>query len=342
MKKTLIKIAKFLGFFSLALVLLYFAFKGINFKALLNDLKGANYWWIALSFVFSMISFFSRARRWTLIIEPLNYKPSFWNTFYSMMIGYLANFAFPRIGEVTRCVTLGKKEKIPVDALFGTVIVERVFDLFMLIVLMIGLLLAWWEKFGFFFKDKIFIPLSQKITSTFGAGWHFWLIIAGILIILTVLLIVFRKKMYRFNLVIKIRKFILGIISGLKTVYKMKRKWEFIFHTVLIWVSYIFMTWVVVFAMPATSNLNFIDGIFLLIIGGLGMAAPTQGGFGSHHWITSRGLFFVYGISLEDGLAYATLCHESQTLLIILIGSLSFLMLFLHKKKESNPVKASA
>jgi len=334
LKKFLIQSAKFLGFLSIAVLLLYLAFKGVNFQALMTDLKAANYWWIALSFVFSFISLFSRTRRWTLIIEPLNYKPGFWNTFYSVMTGYFANLAFPRIGEVTRCVTLGKKEKIPVDALIGTVIVERAFDMLMLLVLMLGLLLAWWEKFGFFFKDKVFIPLRDKIMETFGAGWLFWLLVGGMLLLVFFLLYIFRKKLYNFKLAVKIRDLIKGVVSGLKTVYKMKRKWEFLFHTVLIWVSYIFMTWVVVFALPATSGLTFVDGLFLLVIGGLGMSAPTQGGFGAHHWITSRGLFFVYGISLEEGLAYATLCHESQTLLIILLGSFSFLMLFLRKKKD--------
>ncbi|MFZ5939002.1 MAG: lysylphosphatidylglycerol synthase transmembrane domain-containing protein [Bacteroidota bacterium] len=333
MKKTIIQTAKFLGFLSIAVVLLYFAFRGVNIQALITDLKGARYWWIALSFVFSLLSLFSRARRWTLIIAPLNYKPSFWNTFYAVMTGYLANLAFPRIGEVTRCVTLGKKEKVPVDALIGTVIVERAFDVLMLLLLMIGLLAARAEKFGFFFKDKIFIPLGEKITGTFGAGWHFWLLISLSALLIMALLIIFRKKLYRFSLVIKIRELIKGVISGLKTVYKMKRKWEFIFHTVFIWTTYIFMTWVVVFALPATANLKFVDGLFLLVIGGLGMSAPTQGGFGAYHWITSRGLFFVYGISMEEGLAYATLSHESQTLLIILLGGFSFLMLFAGKKK---------
>lgn len=333
MKKTLIQTAKFLGFLSIAIILLYFAFKGVKLQSLINELKGANYWWIALSFVFSLASFFSRARRWMLIIEPLNYKPSFWSTFYSEMIGYFANLAFPRIGEVTRCVTLGKKEKIPVDALIGTVIVERAFDVLMLLSLMVGLLIARWEKFGFFFKDKVFVPLGEKITETFGAGWLFWLLIGGIVFLIFVLIYIFRKKLQHIKLYTKVRDLIKGIISGLLTVYKMQRKWEFIFHTLFIWASYIFMTWVVVFALPATSNLKFIDGLFLLVIGGLGMSAPTQGGFGAHHWITSRGLYFVYGISLEEGLAYATLCHESQTLLIIILGSLSALLLFLSKKK---------
>ena len=95
------------------------------------------------------------------------------------------------------------------------------------------------------------------------------------------------------------------------------------------------MTWVVVFSLPATSDLKLIDGVFILVIGTLGMSAPVQSGIGAFHWIVSRGLFAVYPfISLEQGLAFATIAHESQSLLIIVLGTLSFFMLFYRK---SNP-----
>ena len=129
MRNTIIQILKIAGFLSLGILLLYFAFKGVALDELANIIRDANFWWVGLSLVFLSLSFLSRARRWVLLIEPLNYKPSLKNTFYSLMVGYLANFALPRLGEVTRCVTLGKKEKIPVDSLFGTVIIERFIDL---------------------------------------------------------------------------------------------------------------------------------------------------------------------------------------------------------------------
>ncbi|MFW5819875.1 MAG: TIGR00374 family protein, partial [Bacteroidota bacterium] len=142
----------------------------------------------------------------------------------------------------------------------------------------------------------------------------------------------------RIRIVSKGKGIIKGIIEGLKTVYTLKKRGKFLFHTAFIWMNYWLMTWVVVFALPATSDLKIIDGLFLLVIGGFGMSAPVQSGIGAYHWIVSRGLVAVYaGISLEEGLVFATITHESQSLLVILLGTLSFILLF-RKKKISEKV----
>jgi hypothetical protein len=250
------------------------------------------------------------------------------------MIGYLSNYALPRLGEVTRCVTLGRREKIPVDALIGTVIVERMIDVLMLFLIMLVLLISWAEKFGTFFSQQVFYPLREKVTEAFGGTWQFWSLVAGGLLLLALLVYLQRKRLARFILFRKLRDFVSGISDGLRTIYKMERKLEFILHSVLIWVFYILMTWMVVFSLEETSGLTIIDGMFLLVIGGLGMAAPVTAGFGAYHWITSRGLMFVYGFSLEEGTAYAILAHESNSLLTILMGTLSYLLLMLLGTKK--------
>lgn len=315
--------------------MLFFAFRGIAFDKLATTLREANFWWIGLSLLFAFASFFSRARRWVLLIEPLGFKPSYKNTYHSLMVGYLSNFALPRLGEVTRCVTLGKREKIPVDSLIGTVIIERVTDMVMLLLIMLVLIISWAEKFGAFFKDNIFDLLQEKITASFGGMLLFWALIIASFAVLFLLLYILRKPLGRIGIVRKIAGFIKGILNGLKTIYKMKRKWEFLLHSVLIWFLYIMMTWVVVFALKETSSLTFVDGIFLLVIGGLGMSAPVTAGFGAFHWITSRGLVFVYGLSLEQGGAYAILAHESNSLFTILLGVISYILLMTSKKKMS-------
>ncbi|MEA3460594.1 MAG: lysylphosphatidylglycerol synthase transmembrane domain-containing protein, partial [Bacteroidota bacterium] len=294
MKKILIQILKIAGFLALGILLLYFAFRGVAFNELASTLQKVNFWWIALSLLFAGISFLSRARRWMLLIEPLGFKPSFKNTYHSLMVGYLSNYALPRLGEVTRCVTLGNREKIPVDSLIGTVIIERVTDMLMLMLILLILLISWMEKFGAFFSEQVLQPMQQKLVEVFGGTAVFWMIVGAALVLLFLLIYLLRKRLYRFSLVRKIKDIITGVLDGLKTIYRMKRKWEFVFHSVLIWVFYILMTWVVVFALEELSGLTFIDGMFLLVIGGLGMSAPVTAGFGAYHWITSRGLMFVY------------------------------------------------
>ena len=313
---------------------MYFAFKGISFVKIIEDLKSVNYWWILLSLFFAFLAYVARAHRWNIIIEPLNFHPPLSSTLYSLMVGYLANFAFPRIGEITRCATLAKKEKIPVDKLIGTVIIERAVDLLSLLSLLLLLLFLRLDTFGAFLGNSVFIPLSKKISSTFGFSWFIWIVIAGTVLGFIALYFVFREQLAKIAMVNKVKNMVKGILSGLKTVYLLKRRWEFIFYSVLIWVLYLLMTWVAVFALPATSGLKIIDGLFILVIGGLGMSAPVQGGIGAYHWIVSRGLASVYAfISIENGLVYATITHGSQAIFAILFGTLSFILLVSRNKK---------
>jgi uncharacterized protein (TIRG00374 family) len=333
LKKTLVQILKIAAFLALGILLLYFAFREVAFDELARTLQRVNFWWIGLSLTFAFISFFLRARRWMLLIEPLGFKPSFKNTYHSLMVGYLSNYALPRLGELTRCVTLGNREKIPVDSLFGTVIIERVVDLLMLMLILVVLLFSWMDKFGAFFGEQVYGPLQQKFTELFGGTLVFWLIVVSTVLLILLLIYLFRRRLARFTLLRKIKAILIGILDGLKTIYRMKRKWEFILHSVLIWFLYILMSWVVVYSLEELSGLTFIDGMFLLVIGGLGMSAPVTAGFGAYHWITSRGLMFVYGFSLETGTAYAILAHESNSLLTIVLGAISYTVLMLARKK---------
>ncbi len=337
MQSKLLKILKFTGFLAIGGLLLYFAFRGINFESLIHDLLSAEYKWVILSLVFAIISHISRAIRWNILIDPLGYSPKLKNTFYSLMLGYLANFAFPRLGEVTRCASLAKKEKIPVDKLFGTVILERAIDLLSLLILLTILIIFRFETFGGFFNDSIFIPLSEKISSTLNFSKIIWIGAGIVFVSMIAAYLKFREELSKIGIVIKIKEIIKGILEGLKTVYKMKKFGAFLFYTVFIWLNYLIMTWVVVFALPSTSGLGIIDGLFLLVIGGLGMSAPVQGGIGAYHWIVSRGLFAVYeNITIEEGLVFATLSHESQSLMILVIGIISFVLLVRKKKSTGS------
>lgn len=313
--------------------MLYLAFKGVDFNTLVTDLKSANYYWVLLSLLFAVIGYISRAYRWKLLIEPLNYNPPVKNVFYALMFGYLANFAFPRIGEISRCGSLTKSDKIPMDSLIGTVIIERAIDMVVLLLLLFVIFIAKIESFGFFIKENVFIPISKKFISTVDFSIYYWLIILLVVTVSIGLFYFFRKKFKRVRIVLKIRKIIRGVISGVKTVTKMRSRSAFLFHTILIWLMYFLMTYVVIFSIPATQGLNPIDALFLLVIGGLGMAAPVQGGIGAFHWIISSGLG-LYGISKADGLVFATIQHESQAVLVIFIGAFSILTLFIKSRQK--------
>jgi len=332
LKKTFIQSLKFVAFLSIGIVLLWFAFRNVNFNKLVTSLKEANYWWLLLSIFFATLAFVSRARRWVLLINPLGYHPSTLNSFYALMTGYLANLALPRVGEITRCVALGKKEKIPVDQLIGTVMVERTVDFFSLLTIMIVLIFTSGDQIGKFLKESILLPIQQKIIDLFGNTWILWAVFLGVSLIALLVMIRYRHDLRKIRFFSKMFDVVKGIISGLKTITNLRRKWEFIFHTLFIWLNYALMTWVVVFSIESTSHITFGNSIFILVIGGLAMSAPVTSGIGAFHYIIREGLLIVYGIPIEDGLVYALLTHESQLIFVAIIGAFSFFMIF---KKHS-------
>ncbi len=318
------------------MLLLWFAFYNTDFSKLWAELKEADYSWLLLSVLFASFAFISRARRWVLLVNPLGFNPSTRNAFYALMTGYLANIALPRIGEITRCVALGKKEKIPVDQLIGTVVIERTIDFLSLLTIMIIMIFTSGEKIGLFLKESILLPIRQKVFSIFGNTWILLAILFLLGVITLFLMIRYKKRLRNIRFFSKMFDLARGIINGLTTITNLKRKWEFIFHTIFIWINYALMTWVVVFSLPSTSHLTFGNSVFILVIGGLAMSAPVQSGLGAFHYIVSRGLLIVNGIPVEDGLAYALLTHESQLIFVAIIGTISFFIIF-RKEKASTP-----
>jgi uncharacterized protein (TIRG00374 family) len=319
---------KIIIFLLLSAGLLYLAFRKVDLKLIFEDLKNARYGWLIPSFIFSVFAFFSRSRRWILIIRPLGYNPGLRNTYHALLAGYLVNFGVPRLGEFTRCLALGKKEKIPVDKLFGTVLAERAFDFISMLIILVLMLILRGDLMKAFLGDYVIRPIGNKMADIFVFS-TLSLVIAGLVFVAGLYTIYhFRDRLQKLQFINKISGVLKGIFHGLKAFLSIENKAEFIFHTIFLWTSYTIMAWVIVFMTPATAHLTLVDGIFLLVIGSLAMAAPVQGGIGAFHWIVSRGLFVVYGISLEDGLVYATLSHESQMILIAVLGTYSFYRIF--------------
>lgn len=332
MKTKVLTLVKFLLFLLLASLLLYFAFKGINFYEFSHQFKKANYLWVGAAVIASFIALLSRAYRWSLLIEPLGKRPSLRDTYDALMVGYLANFAFPRIGEVTRCAMLNRTNRIPVDSLIGTVIVERAIDFFCMIMLLLIVIIGQFDLYGGFLNQYIIDPITQKLLVG-STAYIFICLIIVLFIALAVWVYHLRHHLEHHKYLSKVYHLAKGVFRGLKTVGQMKNRWAFLLHTLIIWLMYWLMAYVIVFSIPATAHLSPMDGLFLLVIGSLGMTVPTQGGFGSYHIITALGLT-LFGLTREEGLVYAVISHETQFLMIILLGSLSLASIFYKKKKN--------
>ena len=336
LKTKIINIVKYIIFLSIGITLLYFAFKGVPLDKFIEGVKGANYFYVGLNILFGVLAFISRAVRWKIAIEPLGYKANVANTFYALMIGYFANMAFPRLGEVTRCTSLHKTDKIPFNKLLGTVIIERALDLTILLSLMLVVFFLNIELFGKFISDEIIGGLSTKLASLLGSTQAATSIIIIVLVLPIALIFLFRKKIKTLNIYVKIIDLVKGVIEGIKTIYKMKKVWWFIFHTIFIWVNYALMTYAVFFAIPDIHNnfdLTFVDALFILIVGGVGMSLPAPGGVGSYHYFVSAAIM-IYGVTKETAIVFATIAHEAQALLVISLGVISLIIISVKNKKN--------
>jgi len=318
--------------------LLFLAFKNIELSHVWIELKQANYSWILGSMFFALLSHYFRAKRWNQLINQMEYKTSTTTTFYAVMIGYLANLALPRLGEVTRCMVLGKKEKIPFNALFGTVIAERVFDLLILILIIIIVFLAQVDRIGGLLNRLIIAPLLGDYTNSLQA---IFIIFGSLVLLIGIGIIVFRKLkpwLKTTMLYEKIDAFLNGFIDGLKSIAKLKQRMLFLFNTLMIWVLYLAMIIFPFYSFEETSVLGIIDGMTVLAIGSLGIIAPVPGGIGSYHFIITELFTQLYDISAQAAVAYATANHAAQTLLVLLAGGISYLLLLLNKRRPLNDI----
>jgi len=335
-KEILFSILKYLFFIALGVALLFLAFRGLALAELWEELKEANYWWFFGTIIIAVFSHFFRAFRWNQLIGQMGYKTRVSTTFYAVMMGYLANLALPRLGEVTRCGFLSKKENIPFNALFGTVVAERVFDLVVLIFIIGAVILVQIKLIGGFLNKILIEPLIGVYSGNIIA-----IIIVLVLLVIIgfVLLFIFKKMKPWLKTTLfysKVEIFINGFLDGLKSIAKIKQKGLFFFYTFMIWFLYLLMIILPFQAFPETSILNFLDGITVLGIGSLGIVAPVPGGIGSYHFIITELLSQLYDIPVKVAAAYATANHATQTIMFIVLGIISYFLLILVKTKARN------
>ena len=331
MKKIILQVLQYTVFLGLAAVLLYFSLRNIDFSILAERIKTAKYLYIILALAIGFMALYVRAYRWNIIIEPLGYKPNINNTYHALSIGYMSNYAFPRLGEVTRCGVLNRTEKIPADVLIGTVIAERLFDMLALIILTIAVVFMNFKFFGAFFSDKVCHPIYVKISSLISNSYIAGLIVIGAFILLLVLIYVFRENILKITLVRKVGKVTKGILKGIRIIFEIKRKTAFFVSPLLLWAIYWIVTYLLFLSLQPTSNLTMLDALFILVAGSYGMAAPVQAGIGAFHAMVALSLS-IYSISWSDGIAYAIISHGSQAIGLIILGLISLLILFFRKR----------
>lgn len=320
---------------ALGLFLLWFISRGLDFQLIATEFRNVNYFWIALAVLASIFSHMVRAIRWNLLIESMGYDTNASQTFHAVMTGYLSNLAVPRLGEITRCVMLGKMTNKPFNTLMGTVVSERVFDMFTLAFLVLLTISFQFSFLKAYLDWLLFDPVLQK-----GEENWFVLIVFGILVlvVITWMVIFLRKRLLdpvKGSFFHKLKRQLAGLKSGLLTILTMRRKALFLLYSFIIWVLYFFTVYLCFFAIEATSHLSVSAGITLLAVGSLGIVAPVPGGIGTYHFLTMTTLGELYGIAAEPAISYAYISHAIQTIVVLLTGTISWTIVSLILKKNS-------
>lgn len=321
----------------LGLALCYVAFRKVELEEFIQKVSEVNYWWVWLSILISLVSHWLRAYRWNLMLKPLGYKVTESKTFMAVMIGYMANLAFPRLGEVTRCGVLKRNNGVPMSIGFGSVVTERIFDFIILASLIILDFIVEFDKVYTFFMQNMQLERFGGATMIFS--------ILGVAVVAGIITAIwFFRAMGRTNfsnpVLNRIRTFILDMKDGLTSVKKVENLTGFLLSTVGIWIAYFLMSYVIFFAVEETATLSLGAGLSILAAAGVAMIVPVQGGIGAYHYLVSGVLVF-YGIENTIGLFFATLLHMSQVVLYLIVGSLCVTVQMVFVKKFKIPKDAN-
>lgn len=334
MKKQLSSILKYAFFFGLGLFLVWWSLRQIpanKWDEFIKTLLEAKYWLMIPVFVILSLSHIIRALRWRILMEPLGYKPSIPNTFFAVMIGYLANLAIPRLGEVLKCTLLAKYEKVPAEKLVGTIVAERAIDVLSLGIVFIITLLTQTdliasygiELFNQLFENKAGQFSIQKIS-----------IVLGAIVVIIIVLKVWSKKYGHLPFVMSAKKIIGGIWEGIASIRYLQQKGLFITYSVAIWLLYIGGTWVGLSATVGTAGLGFSAALAALAFGSIGMIV-TPGGIGAYAFFIAK-IVEKLGVPFEIGFANGTLQWFAQFIIVLIVGSVCLLVLPIYNKNKNS------
>jgi uncharacterized protein (TIRG00374 family) len=325
MKNKLLTIFKYLFFLGLGIFLVWWSIHKMddkNWQECKTALQSARFILFIPVFFILVASHISRAIRWKILMKPMGYSPSLINTFFAVMIGYLANLAVPRLGEVLKCTILGKYEKVPADKLVGTILIERAIDVVSLLIVFIIAIGSQAAIIGSYAKTTI---KNNFLTDDYSG------ILIKLTVLVSVILIAYYLMKFIFNkyseigMIKKINMLFKGVGAGLSSIKHLEDKSTFIFHSIFIWLCYAAGTYLGFFVIPETSNLPIAAVFPVLAFASIGMII-TPGGIGSYQWFI-MGVMVLYGIDEGHGYANGLLQWIAQFCIILIVGFISLLAL---------------
>lgn len=310
------KILKYILSLAIAAVLLWFSFRNVEWDEFIEGLKSCRWEYIVISMAAGAFAFGLRALRWRQLLLPIDPQTRLITTFNGINIGNISNFVFPRIGEFVRCGVITRRTTATYDKVLGTVVLERGWELLVMLLMLAVTLFAGFERFGAFFVEEIWGPLSSRFNM-----W--WVMLVALAALAAAIYLIWKFKEDS-PLAARLYNILKGVFQGFSSCFRMDRKWLFFAYTALIWLTYWFMAACTVWAAPFLSHLDIVDALFLSLVGGLGFAVPVPGGIGAFHFVIGLTLSTIYGVPMETGIIYATISHTSQAITQILFGAVSY------------------
>lgn len=317
MKKTILTILQYVLFLGLGIWIIYSMLHQLDDqkKAELADaITSANGWYLVPVFIIGFLSHLFRAMRWRYLLESVELKPSLVNTTFAVLIGYIANLALPRAGEVAKCTVLAKYEKMPAHKMIGTIVAERAFDMVTLIVISV-LAFSLQMQFVSEYVTSITGKLQEKFENS-----KMILLIVGLVGIAAVAAGV---MIYRKNKETKVGKFVKELTRGVFSIIHMKKRWEFLAYTFLIWAMYLLQLYVGFSCLAATSHLSVATALVVLVYGSIGMIV-TPGGIGLYTLLVAQ-MLVAYNIDAVPAQAFGWIAWVAQAAVIIILGVVSLL-----------------
>ncbi len=296
----------------------YYSTSAEDRSEIIRYIKNADLFWVGISVVLGILTHLSRAVRWNYLLQPLGYRPKIFNNILIILTAYFTNLGIPRSGEILRATALATYEHVPFQKGFGTIVTERVIDLVMLFLIVAIALFLQTEIIWNFLQQKGFNLIFLSM-----------LLFSGILI-LSLGMYVLKKSNSKFAL--KLKTFLRGLLEGILSIFEMKNKWGFVFHTLFIWLAYIAMFWVIKYTVLETVDLSLSQLLVAFVAGAFAMSA-TNGGIGIYPIAVSSALA-IFGISKVSGDAFGWIMWISQTLMIVVFGAISFLILPLWNRNK--------
>ena len=320
---------------SIGLYLCWLFFRGLNFTELKQVISTGNFSWFYLVMLVSLMVYIIRVLRWQMLIKATGHESNFFNALSALSIGYFVSFIVPRLGEITRCLSVKKHSRIPFMELLGTVIIERIVDLISLIIVLLLTLILQFNQVIEFFRENIFRPIYTGFIV--NGNSKLFVIVMITIAISSVAFFYFRRYILERSPLL-ILQFIRSFKNGLISIAKLRHKKLFILYTFLIWVCYFLMTYFWFFVFKETSVLGWGACLTILSIGTIGRSVPIQGGgMGAYHFLVEK-VVLLYGIGGLFGKTLATLIHAGQTFFTFAMGLVGLIIFFVNywRNKSSN------